>query len=67
MKKERPKDTNTDFSKFTDINLKTSYLIVIVRYYMKKKYLYSNSQNNYFLRCLIFLQKCYSHISPYPH
>lgn len=37
MKKERPKDTNTDFSKFTDINLKTSYLILIARYYMKKK------------------------------
>lgn len=36
MKKERPKDINTDFSKFTDINLKTSYLIVIVRYYMEK-------------------------------
>lgn len=36
MKKERPKDTNTDFSKFTEINPKTSKLALLVRYHIKK-------------------------------
>lgn len=37
MKKERLKDINIDFFKFIDINFKILYLILIVRYYMKKK------------------------------